>query len=272
MKNLYIICLLSIIFDVNSYSTITLRNVKITGFDVFNYVVWLHPYQLNDDFGRVLHYENLIKLKNIIGEGNIAIDIGAHTGDTAVGYSLAVGKKGLVYAFEPNPDAFNVLLENSIHNQNIKPINSAIMMEDGEYEFNYTDSNLCNGGFGGMLSVGKEKMGNTTIKVKGINFEKWINSEISTEDQKRITYIKIDTEGYDRFILKSIKNWLKIHKPILECEVYPLLTAKERADYYETIIDCGYLPVNDFGGEIIAREDFVNLNRLCDIFCIPAQK
>lgn len=80
----------------------------------------------------------------------LAIDIGAHTGDTTVPMALAIGPKGTVLAFEPNPHVFRVLQKNSELNRsktNIVPLCFAATDHDGEFEFNYSDASYCNGGF-----------------------------------------------------------------------------------------------------------------------------
>ena len=47
------------------------------------------------------------------GPGDAAIDIGAHTGDTALPVALAVGPQGAVFALEPNPFTYKVLIANA---------------------------------------------------------------------------------------------------------------------------------------------------------------
>src|SRR5207244_569011 len=68
---------------------------------------WLHP-----GAHRIAPSEvqaNVDQLRRFLRAGDVAIDIGAHTGDTAIPIALAVGASGLVLALEPNPYVFPVL-------------------------------------------------------------------------------------------------------------------------------------------------------------------
>lgn len=47
-----------------------------------------------------------------IHPGDVVVDVGAFIGDHTFAYLQAVGKDGTVYAFEPNPDAFECLVFN----------------------------------------------------------------------------------------------------------------------------------------------------------------
>src|SRR6185295_7687850 len=89
-------------------------------------------------------------LHGFLQPGDIAIDIGAHTGDSTLPMALAVGPAGTVFALGPNPYVFKVLEKNAGLNPSathIVPLMFAAMPEDGEFEFEYSDEGYCNGGF-----------------------------------------------------------------------------------------------------------------------------
>src|SRR6185295_1168111 len=93
---------------------------------------------------------SLEALRSFLRAGDVAIDIGAHTGDSTIPIALAVGPRGSVLALEPNPYVFKVLAVNAGLNPastHIVPLMFAAMPEDGEFEFEYSDSGYCNGGF-----------------------------------------------------------------------------------------------------------------------------
>lgn len=48
----------------------------------------------------------------LIKEGDVVVDAGAFVGDHTIAYSKAVGKTGIVHAFEPNPVAYQCLMHN----------------------------------------------------------------------------------------------------------------------------------------------------------------
>ena len=124
---------------------------QVKSFDLIDdgkvdYAQWLHPYEQP----RVISQSNVNFYKNYAKPGSLVIDIGAHTGDTTVPMSVAVGKNGTVLALEPNPYVYKILLKNAELNKDktkIIPLNFAATDSDGEFEFNYSDASFCNGGF-----------------------------------------------------------------------------------------------------------------------------
>ena len=60
------------------------------------------------------------------------------------------------------------------------------------------------------------------------------------KDLERLNLIKIDAEGYDKEILKTIPKILEDYKPNLMIECYKKLNKEERYDLYDTIRDFGY--------------------------------
>lgn len=163
--------------------------------------------------------------------GDFAIDIGAHIGDTAMPMALVAGKEGLVLAFDPNPHVFKILTENSGLNKeltNIVPVNVAITTHDGEFFFNSSEATFNNGG---ISETEKNKHGKFGLpqKVKGVNLEKFLKENYSQYVDK-LKAIKIDAEGYDVEIIKSIIPVIKAHKPHLIVECFKQLDKKGR-DY-----------------------------------------
>src|SRR5437016_2439138 len=63
------------------------------------YACWLAP-GIRD---LALQQTDLDDLRKFLSEGDLAVDVGAATGDTTVPIALACGRSGAVLAFEPNP-------------------------------------------------------------------------------------------------------------------------------------------------------------------------
>src|SRR3989442_3014043 len=107
------------------------------------------------------------QLRRFLRPGDVAIDIGAHTGDTTIPIALAVGATGRVLGLEPNPYVFPVLERNASLNPaktSILPLNFAAMRTDGFYEFQYGEEGYCNGG----VHEGMSKMlHGGALKVRG---------------------------------------------------------------------------------------------------------
>lgn len=173
--------------------------------------------------------------------GDVAIDIGAHTGDSSIPIALAVGVKGAVFALEPNLYAYKVLLANTALNRtktNIFPLNIAATPEDGSFEFEYSDPGFCNGGFHAGIDTWKHAHF-FKLKVIGRHLPSFLSSRFPAEAE-RVRYIKIDTEGFDRAVAASLRAILIGKKPYLKTEMYKHTPESERRGYYRDLRDLGY--------------------------------
>lgn len=179
--------------------------------------------------------------KKFAQKDDLIIDIGAHTGDTAVPMGLAVGAEGLVIALEPNPYVFKILQANSKLNKNITsiiPLCFAATETKGEFVFNYSDASFCNGGF--LTKIKDQRHGhNYSLIVKGENLKLYLRKNYS-EALKKLALIKVDAEGFDKFVLQTITQTLKAYKPYLLLECYKKLTAEERIELYTVVSDNDY--------------------------------
>src|SRR5437899_6017398 len=92
--------------------------VKTFGFEIrtfdlrtegrVEYAQWLHPRESE----KQITQEMVDELRRFLSPGDVAIDIGAHTGDSTLPIALAVGGAGCVLALEPNKYVFPVLQKN----------------------------------------------------------------------------------------------------------------------------------------------------------------
>ncbi len=71
--------------------------------------------------------------KSVVGEGMTVVDLGANIGYYTLLAAKLVGRKGRVFAFEPAPDNFSLLLKNIEANgyDNIIPVQKAVSNETG---------------------------------------------------------------------------------------------------------------------------------------------
>ena len=74
-----------------------------------DYAQWLHP----GETPKEVRQDVVDHLRTFLRPGDVAIDIGAHTGDSTIPIALAVGPAGRVLALEPNPYVFPVLERNA---------------------------------------------------------------------------------------------------------------------------------------------------------------
>ena len=248
---------------------------KIKRFDlsadgIVEYSQWLHPHETEKEITQ----QSVDELRKFLSPGDVAIDIGAHTGDSTVPIALATGKTGCVFALEPNRYVFPVLKINSELNAaktNIIPLMFAATPEDAEMEFQYSDSGYCNGGrFEGMS---KWLHGHAfKLAVQGKNLQSFLNEKYP-QLVAGIRYIKIDTEGYEAAVLQSLSDLISQCKPFMKVEVYRKLDDSQRRALHRSIAAYGYkihkiAENGNYFGEILAEQDLSKWRHF-DIFCEP---
>ena len=179
--------------------------------------------------------------RQFLSDNDLAIDIGANIGFMSLPISLAMGPKSMTLAFDPNPFVFNVLKENTLLNPEhtrIIPYHYAITETDDEFYYNSSEASFNNGGISRRRHSrhGKYELEN---KVKGIKLEKFLRQNYPDAIEK-LKLIKINTEGYDVAIIKSIANLLSSHQPVIFTECYAHATEEERFEHYQILKTIGY--------------------------------
>ena len=234
---------------------------------------WRHP----GETPKTITQESVNALRAFLREGDVAIDIGAHTGDSTLPMALAVGPRGAVFALEPNPYVYKVLALNATLNPQttrIVPLMFAAMPTDGEFEFEYSDEGYCNGGF--HQSISRWKHGHfSKLRVQGRNLADYLRAS-APDELSRLRLIKIDTEGFDREVMRSLADLARRHRPCIKSEIYKQLPPQERTGYFDDLRGLGYrvFKCEDdvYRGEELRRPDDLMRWRHFDIFCVPAEQ
>lgn len=247
-----------------------LRRFDLPGFGPVEYAQWLHPSETE----KIIDPAAVDQLKTFLEPGDVCIDIGAHSGDTALPMALAVGPRGLVFALEPNPYVFHVLNKNAALNRDktcIFPLMAAAAAADEDMVFEYSDAGFCNGGF--HEGISRWKHGHAfTQTVTGICLSSYLRSRFM-DRLDRLKFIKVDAEGYDLTILTTIEDIIKKYRPYIKTEVY----VKTDRNYREKML--GFLEQNGYAvymgdDDSHLKGDPVTLDTLlqtrhCDLFCVP---
>lgn len=179
--------------------------------------------------------------KKFIQPGSLAIDIGTNVGDTTVPIALAAGVNGLVVGFDPNPHVFKIAEQNATLNKsktNIKVHPYAITEEAGEFYYASSEASFGNGGISAD-DPGKHGKFRLQQKIQGVNLEKFLTEHYS-EWVDKISFIKIDTEGHDKEIIRSISPFLEKYKPVVIAECFTFPDPEDRRDLYRSITNLGY--------------------------------
>lgn len=236
------------------------------------YAQWLHPGEKK----KTISQEAVNELRTFLAPGDVAIDIGAHTGDSTLPIALAVARSGVALALEPNPYVYHVLKKNSELNAektNIVPLNVAATASGGEYEFEYSDAGFCNGGL--HRGISKWRHGHAfKLKVRGENLQELIEARFG-KLARRIRYVKVDTEGYDGEVLWSIRELISAQQPFLRAEIYKLSGRALREHLYDWLTNLGYELFRvegetNYRGARVGRRDLMTW-RQYDVFCVPTR-
>lgn len=190
-----------------------------------DYAQWLHPAETR----KTVSQAAVDELRTFLRPGDVAVDVGAHSGDTTIPIALAVGSEGCVLALEPNPYVFPVLQRNAALNHDkttIRALNFAATAGSGLLELEYSDAGYCNGGR--HQGISRWRHGHAfPLTVQGENLSSYLHRE-ARDLLPRLRYIKTDAEGYDLVILESIEDLLASARPHLRVEVFGQLPRDQR--------------------------------------------
>ena len=244
-----------------------------TNYGQFIYAEWNHPNEISRDLAAAaLYCLKTERWGQYILPGTIAIDIGAHSGDTALPMALLTGSTGRVLAFEPNPYVYEILKFNQYLNRNslnIEIFDLAIMEKEGTYEFTYGDSECCNGGYDDLFGWNTTNPNVRVIPVKGVNLVTFLQAQFGQEYDnilKRLSFIKIDCEGYDKEVIKTLKPIIDVAKPALFVEWFINFNQEQTDDLFQSIHNLGYSCYNPITLEL--QEADIN-KKIPDILCLP---
>ena len=137
-------------------------------------------------------------VKDIIKDGNTIVDIGANIGYFTLIFARLVGEKGEVFAFEPEPNNFNLLKKNiEINNyKNVNLINKAASNKSGKIKLYIDDFN--SGGHSLIAQIPNKQH----IEIESIKLDDFFDTN------KKIDFIKIDAEGAELEVLKGMSTLL----------------------------------------------------------------
>jgi FkbM family methyltransferase len=148
--------------------------------------------------------EHIIKLaQQIVTDGTIVLDIGSNFGQLAVLMSKLVGTCGKVFAFEADPFIYSVLKKNTdLNATNIEPIFGAVHVESGQTLYFPEQDFVEYGSYGsyGIDYVGGKGRPISTIAIDSIDFD------------RRVSFMKIDVQGGDLFVLQGARKTITKHR------------------------------------------------------------
>lgn len=134
--------------------------------------------------------KNEYDIKNLINP-NIILDIGAHTGNTSIYFSILF-PEATIHAIEASPDNYLKLMENVKSFPKVVPHNVAVSDSEGVVDFYENKSSL-----GSSLQRRSENDG--LVRVKSVT----LKSFFSEHKIQRVDLMKVDIEGGEALLFKD---------------------------------------------------------------------
>ena len=183
------------------------------------------------------------------------LDIGAN-----IGYYTTLlckkAKNGMVYAFEPNTDNFNLLKRNlSLNNFNNFKLFRVACGDDICRKELYLSEN--NKGDHRLYNLKNENRYFETVDV--------VKIDSLLSDIKRLDFVKIDIQGYELSALKGTSSLLKKFKPIIISEFWPeglKLNHVSPIEYINFFLELDYEFFNIDSYYLNSRVTKINKNQL----------
>lgn len=177
-------------------------------------------------------------LSSSLKEGDYFVDIGANIGLYSLLASDLVGKTGKVISFEPTPETFSRFIDNIQINQfsNIEAFNIGLSEMPGILELNVSNS-----GFDAWNSFAIHCNPNMHSKIQ-VNVST-LDIELSKYDKSKIRVIKMDVEGWEKFILKGGIEFFTMFSPevIVEfTEANTFAAGYMVQEIYDFMVSLGY--------------------------------
>lgn len=261
-------------------STLPLRRAHTLELDHYGFknerCHWLemeHQYERVPSFREIFdYYVEKNHWSKWIKPGMTCIDIGGHSGDTAI--PMMVYSRGTVLTVEPNPTIRPYLELNCSLNSHLgKFVVASEAVTDkniNELEFKDHQNGMCNGGlvnesWDAETAVRVMGMSGQSITVSGLTLETMLDQYLTQEEIASIGFIKTDTEGYDIEIIRNIRDILVKYKPVLFTEWFAHYGSADTQELFRVIDSAGYIPFNPETMEPadpgIRSEDLVCLHR-----------
>lgn len=140
-------------------------------------------------------------MEGLLKPGMVVVDVGANIGWYALHAARAVGSTGRVYAFEPEPRNYQLLVKNieANHYQNVIPVQKAVSNRGGTARLYLHETNL------GMHSFSRR---DTDREVEHIEVEQVSLDDFLDTVGVQVDLLKIDAEGAEGLVIEGANRAL----------------------------------------------------------------
>lgn len=155
--------------------------------------------------------KNFILLSNIISEGDVLVDVGAHLGTYTDFFLSKLGNTGKVYSLELSQKTYLSLSKKYVNKNNIILLNKAVSDIDGDIDFYEAHDSHLNNIMGHDVLYNKH---NVKGKTESVRLDTLLKNE------QKIKLIKIDVEGAEHFVLLGLENIIdRVDYILVECHL-----------------------------------------------------
>lgn len=202
--------------------------------------------------GRADHTGMAVALRAALGQGDHAIDVGAHLGDVTRQIMQSIGPSGRVLAVEPLPHLAAGLR---------RTLGDAVIIEEcaltdggaGEAEFLHVKNNP---GYSGLRERDYPEapiFERVTVKTRPLD-------ELVEEHGLKPKLIKIDVEGAELLVLRSAEQTIRKYQPTILVEHGSAAVGygESPATFYDCVTDLGLRIFNFDGEPPYQRGAFIN--------------
>ena len=218
---------LTVIYDKLSFegkcmvTSLKLNSIKLftSGDLIINHGKYKFHFYGGGDRGEILYHahwdkmflEDKEKVKKYIKPGDTVIDVGGNLGFFVLILNEIIGNEGRIFSFEPSM-RLKARLEKTIkinNIQNVTIVNLALGESEGSTTLHYNPKQS------GLSSIVSDfESGSLSEEIRITTLDKF-----SENISDRVSFIKIDTEGYEPQVLKGAKELIKRDNPTIYIEL-----------------------------------------------------
>jgi len=183
-------------------------------------------------------------LKGLLKPGMVVLDIGANIGYYALIMAHVVGPSGKIYAFEPEPRNYDLLVMNVSLNgyTNIITVQKAVSNRHGKAKLFLDDRNLG----GHSLSIGDESA--ESIEVETTTVDDFLREAM---EERKIDIVRMDVEGAEGLVIEGASHALEDSHIKVILEFCPRQLRNLGTDPRQLLRD-----LRDLGFRIIVIDEF----------------
>ena len=154
---------------------------------------------------------NLSIIKEYVQPGQAVVDVGAHIGYYSRVLADSVGPGGKVYAFEPEARNFGFLKKNTKKYPWVDSYNQAVGAASGSLNLFLSET----------LNVDHHTYASSNESRRAVTIEAVSLDDFFSKEAKKISFIKMDIQGYEEAAVRGMIKVLQTHRPVVLTELWP---------------------------------------------------